>query len=127
MIWWIDKCLMIVSLLVNKGTFTKFGCYFFNLFLQILDVAVSLAKVADIDRSLTNEDAAIDGFKEGMKLLDSLKLDSEDSAALEQRVRFFCTTFFLQASQNLSENVIFVNMNAASLCDGVSEEASREA
>ncbi|KAH0918763.1 protein NCA1 [Brassica rapa] len=52
---------------------------------QILDVAVSLAKVADIDRSLTNEDAAIDGFKEGMKLLDSLKLDSEDSAALEQR------------------------------------------
>ncbi|KAL0724900.1 hypothetical protein Bca4012_039499 [Brassica carinata] len=51
---------------------------------QILDVAVSLAKVADIDRSLTNEDAAIDGFKEGMKLLESLKPDSEDSA-LEQR------------------------------------------
>ncbi|CAN6802790.1 unnamed protein product [Brassica oleracea] len=52
---------------------------------QILDVAVSLAKVADIDRSLTNEDAAIDGFKEGMKLLESLKLDSEDSVPLEQR------------------------------------------
>ncbi|ESQ45036.1 hypothetical protein EUTSA_v10010421mg [Eutrema salsugineum] len=51
---------------------------------QILDVAVSLAKVADIDRSLQNEDAATDGFKEGMKLLESLKLDSEDSA-LEQR------------------------------------------
>ncbi|XP_018485512.1 protein NCA1 [Raphanus sativus] len=52
---------------------------------QILDVAVSLAKVADIDRALQNEDAATDGFKEGMKLLESLKLDSEDSAALEQR------------------------------------------
>ncbi|KAF8093718.1 hypothetical protein N665_0379s0012 [Sinapis alba] len=53
---------------------------------QILDVAVSLAKVADIDRSLQNEEAATDGFKEGMKLLESLKPDSsEDSAALEQR------------------------------------------
>ncbi|CAH8382761.1 unnamed protein product [Eruca vesicaria subsp. sativa] len=52
---------------------------------QILDVAVSLAKVADIDRALQNEAAATDGFKEGMKLLESLKLDSEDSAALEQR------------------------------------------
>ncbi|CAF2047467.1 hypothetical protein HID58_035387 [Brassica napus] len=52
---------------------------------QILDVAVSLAKVADIDRALQNEDAATDGFKEGMKLLESLKLDSEDSAPLEQR------------------------------------------
>lgn len=50
-------------------------------------MAVSLAKVADIDRSLQNETAATDGFKEGMKLLESLKLDSEDSA-LEQRVRF---------------------------------------
>ncbi|CAG7865515.1 unnamed protein product [Brassica rapa] len=52
---------------------------------QILDVAVSLAKVADIDRALQHEDAATDGFKEGMKLLESLKLDSEDSAPLEQR------------------------------------------
>lgn len=50
-------------------------------------MAVSLAKVADIDRTLQNEVAATDGFKEGMKLLESLKLDSEDSA-LEQRVRF---------------------------------------
>ena len=61
-------------------------------------MAVSLAKVADIDRSLTNEDAAIDGFKEGMKLLESLKLDSEDSVPLEQRVRFSCTTHFLSSA-----------------------------
>ncbi|KAJ0255339.1 Protein NCA1 [Hirschfeldia incana] len=56
-----------------------------NALSQILDVAVSLAKVADIDRTLTNEDAAIDGFKEGMKLLESLKLDDSDDSALEQR------------------------------------------
>jgi hypothetical protein len=53
---------------------------------QILDVAVSLAKVADIDRSLQKETAATDGFKEGMKLLESLKLDSEDSALEKRRL-----------------------------------------
>lgn len=62
-------------------------------------MAVSLAKVADIDRSLQNETAATDGFKEGMKLLESLKLDSEDSA-LVQRVRFLHKhPFFSKATE----------------------------
>lgn len=51
---------------------------------QILDVAVSLAKVADVDRSLGNDDAAVDGFQEGINLLESFKLNSDESA-LEQR------------------------------------------
>ncbi|KAK9283694.1 hypothetical protein L1049_011944 [Liquidambar formosana] len=51
---------------------------------QILDVAVSLAKVADVDRSLGNEDVAVDGFQEAIKLLESLTLNSEE-AGLEQR------------------------------------------
>ncbi|XP_030465685.1 protein NCA1 [Syzygium oleosum] len=51
---------------------------------QILDVAVSLAKVADVDRSLGNESIAIQGFQEGIKLLESLTLKSED-IGLQQR------------------------------------------
>ncbi|KAI8561592.1 hypothetical protein RHMOL_Rhmol04G0352200 [Rhododendron molle] len=35
---------------------------------QILVIAVSLAKVADVDRNLGNEDAAVDEFQEAMKL-----------------------------------------------------------
>lgn len=53
--------------------------------IQILDLAVSLAKVADVDRSLGNEDVAIDGFQEAIKLVD-LKLKPEE-AGLAQRVR----------------------------------------
>ncbi|KAJ4972526.1 hypothetical protein NE237_005700 [Protea cynaroides] len=51
---------------------------------QTLDVAVSLAKVADVDRNLGNEDLAIDEFEEAIKCLKSLTLDSNQSA-LEQR------------------------------------------
>ncbi|KAK3010104.1 hypothetical protein RJ639_012444 [Escallonia herrerae] len=51
---------------------------------QILDVAVSLAKVADVDKNLGNEDVALDGFEEGIKLLEGLKLNSEE-VGLEQR------------------------------------------
>ncbi|XAR68604.1 hypothetical protein NMG60_11003789 [Bertholletia excelsa] len=51
---------------------------------RILDVAVSLAKVADVDRNLGNEDVAIDGFREGITLLESLALKFEE-AGLEQR------------------------------------------
>ncbi|MFQ6644124.1 hypothetical protein Gotur_017931 [Gossypium turneri] len=51
---------------------------------QILDVAVSLAKVADVDRTLGKEDVAVDGFQEGIKLLESLTLKSEE-AGLEPR------------------------------------------
>lgn len=51
---------------------------------QILDVAVSLAKVADVNRNVGNEDVAINGFEEAIKLLESLTLSSEE-AGLEQR------------------------------------------
>ncbi|EEF36838.1 protein NCA1 [Ricinus communis] len=51
---------------------------------QSLDVAVSLAKVADADRSLGNEDAAVSRFQEAIKLLESLTLKPEE-AALDQR------------------------------------------
>ncbi|GAV64543.1 hypothetical protein CFOL_v3_08061 [Cephalotus follicularis] len=51
---------------------------------QILDLAVSLAKIADVDRSLGNENVAIDGFQEAIQLLESLQLKSEE-AGLEQR------------------------------------------
>ncbi|KAH9752723.1 CO(2)-response secreted protease [Citrus sinensis] len=54
---------------------------------QVLDVAVSLAKVADVDRSIGNEDVAVDGFQEAIKQLESLTLKPEE-AGLEQRVRF---------------------------------------
>ncbi|KAG0450483.1 hypothetical protein HPP92_026712 [Vanilla planifolia] len=55
-----------------------------NVSSQIIDLAVSLAKVADVDRSLGNEDVAIKGFKEAVEHLESLKLNSTE-AALEQR------------------------------------------
>ncbi|XP_028789595.1 protein NCA1 [Neltuma alba] len=51
---------------------------------QVLDVAVSLAKVADADRNLGNESLATDGFQEAIDLLESLTLKSEASG-LEQR------------------------------------------
>ena len=49
-------------------------------------MAVSLAKVADVDSGLGNEDMAVDRFQEGIKLLESLTLNSENPG-LEQRVR----------------------------------------
>lgn len=52
-------------------------------------MAVSLAKVADVNRNVGNEDVAINGFEEAIKLLESLTLSSEE-AGLEQRVRFLC-------------------------------------
>lgn len=53
---------------------------------QVIDLATSLAKVADVDRNLGNEDAAVEGFEEAIKCLEKLKLDSEQ-ASLEQRRR----------------------------------------
>jgi len=53
--------------------------------LQALDVAVSLAKVADADRGLGNEEGANAGFHEAINLLQSLKISADD-VALEQRV-----------------------------------------
>ncbi|KAJ6713200.1 RING FINGER PROTEIN 41 151 [Salix purpurea] len=55
-----------------------------NVSSQTLDVAVSLAKVADVDRTMGNEDAALDRFREAIKLLGSLTLKPEE-AGLEQR------------------------------------------
>lgn len=51
-------------------------------------MAVSLAKVADVDRNLGNENAAIDEFQEGIKLLEALKLNTEE-VGLEQKVSIF--------------------------------------
>ncbi|XP_068662120.1 protein NCA1-like [Aristolochia californica] len=51
---------------------------------QVVDVAVSLAKVADVDRSLGHDNLAIDGFQEAIKCLESLTLGPEESG-LEQR------------------------------------------
>jgi hypothetical protein len=55
-----------------------------NVSSQVLDVAVSLAKVADVDKSLGDEKSASDGFQEAIDLLESLTLKSE-SSGLEQR------------------------------------------
>lgn len=49
-------------------------------------MAVSLAKVADVDRNMGNENAAVGGFQEGIKLLESLTLNSEEYG-IEKRVR----------------------------------------
>jgi hypothetical protein len=50
-----------------------------------LDIAVSLAKVADVDRNVGNEAAAVSGFQEAIKLLESLTITPEEMG-LEQRV-----------------------------------------
>uniref|UniRef100_A0A0D9UVS8 RING-type domain-containing protein n=1 Tax=Leersia perrieri TaxID=77586 RepID=A0A0D9UVS8_9ORYZ len=51
---------------------------------QVIDLATSLAKVADVDRNLGNESMAVEGFEEAIKCLEKLKLDSEQTS-LEQR------------------------------------------
>ncbi|KAJ4830131.1 Protein nca1 [Turnera subulata] len=53
---------------------------------QSLDVAVSLAKVADVDRNIGNENAALDRFQEAIKLLDSLTLKSEETGLQQRRL-----------------------------------------
>jgi len=54
---------------------------------QVLDVAVSLAKVADVDRALGNESAACEGFQEAVKKLEGLSMpkNSENSALAKRR------------------------------------------
>ncbi|ONM30746.1 zinc ion binding [Zea mays] len=51
---------------------------------QVIDLATSLAKVADVDRNLGNESTAVEGFEEAIRCLEKLKLDSEQTT-LEQR------------------------------------------
>ncbi|XP_042499716.1 protein NCA1-like [Macadamia integrifolia] len=53
---------------------------------QTLDVAVSLAKVADVDRNLGNEDLAINAFEEAIKCLKSLTLDSNQTVLEHRRL-----------------------------------------
>ncbi|MBA0780568.1 hypothetical protein Gotri_004658, partial [Gossypium trilobum] len=53
---------------------------------HVIDIAVSLAKVADVDRILGKDDEAIDGFQEAIKLLESLSLKSKE-ASLEPQIR----------------------------------------
>jgi hypothetical protein len=50
----------------------------------VIDLATSLAKVADVDRNLGNESTAAEGFKEAIECLEKLKLGPEQSS-LEQR------------------------------------------
>ncbi|KAJ1274374.1 hypothetical protein BS78_05G057500 [Paspalum vaginatum] len=51
---------------------------------QVIDLATSLAKVADVDRNIGNESTAVEGFEEANECLEKLKLGSEQ-ASLEQR------------------------------------------
>ncbi|KAF5189556.1 E3 ubiquitin-protein ligase chfr, partial [Thalictrum thalictroides] len=46
---------------------------------QTLDVAISTAKVADVDRGLGNEKAAVEGFEEAIKCLEALTVDPNDT------------------------------------------------
>lgn len=56
--------------------------------LQVLDVAVSLAKVADVNRGQGNEEAAVEGFQEAVKILEclNLSLQPNEESSLEKRV-----------------------------------------
>ncbi|KAJ7568228.1 hypothetical protein O6H91_01G024200 [Diphasiastrum complanatum] len=62
---------------------------------QILDVAISLTKVADVDRSMGKEALAIEGFQEALKTLEGLSLQyNMDTLSLEKRrssiLEFLC-------------------------------------
>lgn len=52
---------------------------------QMLDVAVSLAKVADVERALGNDGPAGEGFREAIKLLENLSKKSKEDTSLERR------------------------------------------
>lgn len=55
--------------------------------MQIIDVAVSLAKVADVDFALGKESAATEGFQEALKKLEGLSPSKTgDNSALEKKV-----------------------------------------
>lgn len=64
---------------------------------QLLDVAISLAKVADVDFALGNESAAAEGFQEALKKLENLSPPkSGDTTMLEKKVRCSNDWFYLQ-------------------------------
>ncbi|XP_068661035.1 protein NCA1-like [Aristolochia californica] len=53
---------------------------------QVVDVAVSLAKVADVDPSLGSNNLAMDGFQEAIKCIESLILGPEESGIERRRL-----------------------------------------
>jgi hypothetical protein len=56
-------------------------------FFKVLDVAVSLAKVADVNRALGKEGSATEGFQEAVKMLETLpKPKLKEQILLEPRV-----------------------------------------
>lgn len=69
------------SLQVRKNSLTDFT----QLSSQVLDVAVSLAKVADVDRALGDDGSAKEGFQEAMKTMQNLSANSNDTDSLERR------------------------------------------
>lgn len=65
--------------------------------MQLLDVAVSLAKVADVDFALGNESAAAEGFQEALKKLENLSPSKTgDTTMLEKKVCCWDDWFHLQ-------------------------------
>ncbi|KAL3696286.1 hypothetical protein R1sor_010362 [Riccia sorocarpa] len=52
---------------------------------QVLDVAVSLAKVADVNRAMGSEDAGREGFQEAIKLLERFSSPKGEDSALEKK------------------------------------------
>ncbi|EPS69962.1 hypothetical protein M569_04796, partial [Genlisea aurea] len=53
---------------------------------QVMDVAISLAKVADVDRNLGKEDAAVAGFREAIAVLNSMAIGDEEIGLQQRRV-----------------------------------------
>ncbi|GMH13273.1 hypothetical protein Nepgr_015114 [Nepenthes gracilis] len=68
------------SLAVRRNAMRKHP----NLPSLVLDVSISLAKVADVDRGIGDENAAISGFHEAIDLLESLAINPSE-LDLEQR------------------------------------------
>ncbi|KAG0559288.1 hypothetical protein KC19_10G093800 [Ceratodon purpureus] len=60
---------------------------------QVLDVAVSLAKVADVDFALGKESIATEGFQEALKKLENLKPPKSGEAAMLEKKRLSVMTF----------------------------------
>lgn len=79
-----------------------------NVSSQVIDLATSLAKVADVNRNLGEDKAAIEGFEEAVQCLQALKLDSAE-AALEKKRRSVLD--FLQSQ--LTENSNHVSSSPA--------------
>lgn len=60
----------------------------------MIDLATSLAKVADVERNLGEDKTAIEKFNEAVQCLEALKLDSAE-AVLEKKAHCLLSTFYL--------------------------------